>query len=157
MRRELRKLAQAGVVAGCSLTAAAESPQVMVEPRDAVEAVVYEAYVQGVHAAFDPAAMRRGFHPDFNMLVLREGQLERVTLEAWIERMEKSNRAKPDAPKPRIAHRFTHTDVAGHAATVRVEIERGGRHAFSDYLALYHFPDGWKIVSKTFYAYPSQP
>ncbi len=154
MRRELVKLTQAGALAGVCLTAGAEAPA---DPRQAVEAVVERAYVQGVHAAFDPAAMRSGFHPDFNMLVLREGKLERVTLEAWIERMEKFKSSKPDAPKPRIAHRFTHTDVAGHAATVRVEIERDGRHVFSDYLSLYHFPDGWKIVSKIFYAYPSQP
>jgi hypothetical protein len=48
------------------------------EDRAAVEAVVRETYVQGVHARPDAAAMRRGFHPDFRMLVLREGRLQAV-------------------------------------------------------------------------------
>jgi putative lumazine-binding protein len=65
--------------------------------RAAIEAVVKAAYVDGVHAKGDPALMRRGFHPDFRMLTLRDGT-----------------------------------------------------HTFTDYLSLYRFPDGWKIVSKTF-------
>jgi hypothetical protein len=118
----------------------------------AVRAVVEAAYVRGVHAQFDAAAMRQGFHPDFRMLVLREGRLEAVTLEEWIARLEKRRREQPAAAPPSVTHAFTFTDVAGHAASVRVELHRDGRHAFSDYLSLYKFPDGWKIVSKTFVA-----
>ena len=118
----------------------------------AVQAVVEAAYVRGVHAQFDPEAMRRGFHPDFRMLVLREGRLEAVALEEWIARMEKRRREQPAGTPPRVTHTFTFTDVAGPAASVRVELNRDGRHVFSDYLSLYKFPDGWKIVSKTFFA-----
>ena len=46
-------------------------------------------------------------------------------------------------------------DVTGNAATVRLELYRDGKHAFTDYLSLYRFPDGWKIVSKTFQAHGS--
>ncbi len=123
--------------------------------RQAIQAVVEAAYVRGVHAAFDPLAMRRGFHPDFRMLVLREGKLEGVTLDEWIARLEKFAKQKPDAPKPRIEHSFALTEFAGHAAVARVELRRDGRHVFSDFLSLYKFADGWRIVSKTFYAYPS--
>jgi hypothetical protein len=120
----------------------------------AVQAVVESAYVRGVHAQFDPAAVRRGFHPDFRMLLLRDGKLEALTLDAWIARMEKRQREQPPAAPPKVSHSFTFTDVVGHAASVRVELHRDGRHVFSDYLSLYKFADGWKIVSKTFYAYP---
>jgi hypothetical protein len=118
----------------------------------AVEAAVRAAYVEGMHASFDPAAMRRGFHPDFRMLVLKDDALQAVTLSEWIERLEK--RKAPGAPKPRIDADFTGVDVTGDAATVRLELRRDGRHAFTDYLSLYRFPDGWRIVSKTFQAHP---
>ena len=117
--------------------------------RAAVEAVVKSAYVDGVHAKGDPALMRQGFHPDFRMLALRDGKLTPVTLEEWIARLEKGNRERT-GPRPEIRHELTHVDVTGDAAVVRLELHRDGKHTFTDYLSLYRFPDGWKIVSKTF-------
>lgn len=140
-----------GVVAAALVAASAAAAPA---DNEAVKAVVQSAYVQGVHAKFDPAAMRRGFHPDFRMLVLRDGALGAVTLEEWIARMEKARQDKPGAPAPQIAADFTSIDVTGNAATVRLELHRDGKHVFTDYLSLYRFADGWKIVSKTFHAHP---
>ncbi len=127
--------------------------------RAAIERVVTEAYVDGVHNFRDPAAMRRGFHPDFEMLVLRDGKLEKVPLSKWIEGMEARNlkepppKASPDAVRDTTAT-FAAVDVTGSAATCKVEIWRAGKHLFTDYLALYRFDDGWKIVGKSFYRHP---
>ena len=41
-------------------------------------------------------------------------------------------------------------DVTGKAAVARVELFRDGKHVFTDYLSLYQFADGWKIVAKIF-------
>jgi len=120
--------------------------------RAAVEAVVKTAYVDGVHAKGDPALMRQGFHPDFRMLVLRGGAMTQVTLEEWIARLEKGERERK-TPRAAIRHEFTSVDVTGDAAVARVEIYRDGTHAFTDYLSLYRFPDGWRIVSKIFQAH----
>jgi len=117
---------------------------------EAVKAVVQSAYVEGVHASPDAAAMRRGFHPDSRMLVLRDGALQAVTLDDWAARLAKRAADGPAAPKPRVKADYTTVDVTGDAAVVRVELHRDGKHVFTDYLALYRFPDGWKIVSKTF-------
>lgn len=121
--------------------------------KEAVEQVVTDAYVNGVHRNQDVAAMRKGFHPDFKMLMLREGKLQAVTLAEWAARVEKSaedqNRAHPE-----IVAKFTRIDVVGTAASVGIEIHRDGRHVWTDYLSLYEFPDGWKIVAKTFYSHP---
>jgi hypothetical protein len=119
---------------------------------DAVRAVVQAAYVDGVHASFDAGAMRRGFHPDFRMLALKDGMLQAVTLAEWIERLEKRKAAAGSA-RPAIKADFTNLDVTGDAATVRLELHRDGRHVFTDFLSLYRFPDGWKIVGKTFQAH----
>jgi hypothetical protein len=77
-----------------------------------------------------------------------------VTLEEWIARLEKGNRERT-GPRPAIRHEFTAVDVTGNAATVRLELYRDGKHTFTDYLSLYRFPDGWKIVSKTFQTHGS--
>jgi len=122
--------------------------------REAIETVVREAYVAGVHAHPDAAAMRRGFHSDFRMLVLRDGTLSAVTLDEWASRIEKAAaERKPDAPPPEVRAHFTSVDVTGDAAVVRLELHRNGRHAFTDYLSLYRFPEGWRIVGKTFQAH----
>lgn len=120
---------------------------------DAVKAVVQSAYVEGVHANPDPARMRQGFSPDFRMLVLRDGKMTAVTLEEWIGRMEANRKQNPNAPKPAVRAEFPIVDVTANEAVVKVELYRDGRHAFTDLLLLYKFPDGWKIVSKVFQAY----
>jgi ketosteroid isomerase-like protein len=121
--------------------------------KKAVIQVVTDAYINGVHAKPDAAAMRRGFHPDFRMLVLTDGKMTAVTLDEWAGRVEKSA-ANASAPRPAIKSEFPIVDVQGTTASVRVELSRDGRHTFTDYLLLYKFADGWKIVSKAFYTHP---
>jgi ketosteroid isomerase-like protein len=117
--------------------------------KNAVVQVITDAYINGVHAKPDAAAMRRGFHPDFRMLVLTDGRMTAVTLDEWASRVEKSA-ANPNAARPAIKADFPEVNVTGGAASVRVEVFRDGKHTFTDYLLLYKFADGWKIVSKTY-------
>jgi Putative lumazine-binding len=97
--------------------------------------------------------MRKGFHPDFRMLVLSNGKMNHVTIEEWAGRVEKAA-AAPSGPRPVIKSEIPQVDITGTAATVRIELWRDGVHTFTDYLSLYKFADGWKIVSKTFYSHP---
>lgn len=141
----------AALLVVATLSVAADTPS---DDKLAVQKVVKEAYVDGVHARPDPEAMRRGFHPDFRMLVLRDGKLSAVALEEWIARMQKAAADKPGAKLPAVRHEFPLVDVTGSAAVVKVELHKDGKHVFSDYISLYKFADGWKIVGKTFYAHP---
>ena len=118
-----------------------------------VKAAIQSAYVDGVHVKLDPAAMRKGFHPDFRMLVLKDGKMTAVTLEDWISRMEAGAKKNPNAPRPAIKAEFPVVNVTGNAAVARVEIYRDGKHTFTDYLSLYKFADGWMIVGKIFQAH----
>lgn len=124
----------------------------LADDRAAIRDVVEAAYVQGVHGAFDAEAMRRGFHADFRMYVLREGVVSVVSRDEWIARMQKGSAA--GTAKRTARADYTTIDVAGDAATVRLELHRNGKHAFTDLLSLYRTPDGWKIVAKTFQARP---
>ena len=119
-----------------------------------IRAVIQSAYVQGVHVKLDPAAMRKGFHPDFRMLVLKDGKMTAVPLEEWITRMEDNAKKNPDAPRPAIKAEFPMINVTANAAVARVEVYRDGKHTFTDYLSLYKFPEGWMIVGKIFQAHP---
>ncbi len=135
------------------LAAVVSSSAAADDDRAAIETVVKAAYVDGVHANFDPEAMRKGFDPAFRMQILREGKVASLTLEEWITRLEKSAKENP-AAKPVVRHEFKLVDVSGTAAIARVELWRDGKHTFTDYLSLYKLPEGWRIAAKTFYAHP---
>ena len=144
-----RTLLLAAVAALALPARAQDSPDA---DRKAVEAVVRSAYVEGVHAHPAAAAMRQGFHPDFRMFVLRDGALSTLTLEEWAARLEKAAAERTDPP-PQVRAEFTRIDVTGDAAVAQVQIHRDGRHVFTDFLSLYRFPEGWKIVGKIFHAH----
>ena len=97
-----------------------------------VQAVIQSAYVDGDHVKLEPVKMRTGFHPDFRMLVLKDGQMTAVALEEWIGRMEAGAKKNPDAPRPAIKAEFPMVNVTGNAAVARVEISRDGMHTVTD-------------------------
>jgi ketosteroid isomerase-like protein len=145
----MRTLALAALTSLALTTSAAANDA----EKQAVVKVITDAYINGVHAKPDAAAMRRGFHPDFRMLVLADGKMNAVTLDEWAGRVEKSA-ANPNAARAAIKAEFPMVEIAGGAASARVEVFRDGKHTFTDYLLLYKFADGWKIVSKTYHTHP---
>ena len=124
------------------------------EEKKAVTNIVEEAYVKGVHAAPSGEAMRKGFHPDFIMFVQDGEKIAKVTRDEWITRLEAGLAKSSDAPKPVVKHEFPLVEVTGSAAFVKVELYRDGKHVFTDFISLYKFADGWKIIGKTFYRHP---
>jgi hypothetical protein len=142
-----------GIVAAASPAAAED----VAAERAAVVQVVSDAYVDGIHNFRDPAAIRKGFHPDFVMLSLKDGQLDKLPIEQWIARIEERNAKEPpptDRSKRTTTAEYPSVDVTGTAAVVKVELTREGKVVFTDYLQLYRFADGWKIVGKSFYRHP---
>ncbi len=113
----------------------------------AIEDVITRAYVEAIHRSPDRAAIEAGFHPDFVMHVLSEGQLIQVPLEMWLGRMTFDG-----TPREEIVEAvFVAIDVTGDTATAKVEISKDAEHIYTDYFGLYRFPEGgWKIVNKIF-------
>lgn len=135
---------------------AAAAGDALAAERAAVVDVVTAAYVDGIHNFRDPAAIRAGFHPDFEMLILKDGKLDKLPIAKWIENIEARN-AKEPPPSDGVrttAAAFPLVEVTGTAAICKVELTRDGKLVFTDYLALYKFEDGWKIVGKSFYRHP---
>jgi hypothetical protein len=156
--KSIRSILALAVVAGASSLVApalaADDP--LAAERAAVVDVVTAAYVDGIHNFRDPAAIRKGFHPDFEMLILKDGELDKLPIAKWIENIEARNAKEPpptDGVRTTTAE-FPLVEVTGTAAICKVELTRDGKLVFTDYLALYKFEDGWKIVGKSFYRHP---
>lgn len=119
----------------------------------AIRAVIEGAYIQGVHIKQDPEAMKKGFHPGFNMLVLKDGKMIKVPISQWIEKVEGIKKKNPGPSKVKTTHRFLLIDVTGNAAVAKIEVYKDSVHVFTDYMTLYKFKEGWKIVNKIFYRF----
>ena len=121
---------------------------------EAVKTVVAESYVQGIQIDRDVEAIRKGFDPAFNLLIMRDDAIHPLSIDAWIERIEESLETEP-GPRPyEVTHEFSMVDITGNAAVVQLELYRDGVHFYTDYLSLYKFSDGWKMVSKIYYRHP---
>lgn len=117
---------------------------------DAVKAVIESAYLKGIHTDRDLAAIEKGFHPDFAMLVKKENAMDKVTIAAWMEKIKKWKEQEPGPLKVKITWKFPVVEISGDAAIARVEVFKDGEHVFTDFMSLYKFSDGWKIVNKIY-------
>lgn len=135
----------------CSMIALAQTSD-----EEAVKQVVTSAYVEGIQNNGSIEDIRKGFHPSFNMLRLMENEIKPFPIEEWIAAIEKRRaEAKPDAKVVRTDAKFLSVDITGTAAVVKLELYREGKRTFTDYIALYKFTEGWRIVSKTYYRHPN--
>jgi ketosteroid isomerase-like protein len=116
-------------------------------------AVVQTAYVDGIHRNSDAAAMKAGFHEDFVMFVNSDEGVRMVTRDDWAARIEKAG-ADPDRKTYDISADVEIVGQSGDAAVVKVELNRDGKHVFTDFLSLYKTPDGWKIIAKIYQRHP---
>jgi hypothetical protein len=121
--------------------------------RDAIKNVIQQAYVEGIHNRAGIHLVEAGFHPGFEMLSMTNGLLTRFPIYSWITNLKKvMSENKPHTVK--TTAEIPMVDIAGDAAVARVELFRDGVHTFTDYMCLYKFEDGWKIVVKTYYRIP---
>lgn len=117
---------------------------------EAVKKVVQEAYIDAMQNLGDLKKARQGFHPDFEMLLFRDGQMSKLPIGTWIERIEQ-RKANPATTPPNITGKFINVEITGTVAMVKLELHRDGKRIFTDYISLYKFEDGWKVVSKVYY------
>ena len=117
----------------------------------AIRKVIEESYVKGVHIDRNVKAMRKGFHPQFSMFIMKDNTISTWSIDHWIDVVEKGLKKNPMPPKHETTHEFSMIDITGNAAVAKIEIFRDGKHIFTDYMSLYKFKEGWKIVGKIYY------
>ena len=103
----------------------------------------------------DMEAIMKGFHPGFNLMgVGQNNQLWKYPLYNWAESNAKRIAEKPTPPEEWVTLKFPFIDIEGNAAVAKIAFYEGERLAYYDYLSLYKFEEGWKIITKIFYALP---
>ncbi|TRX66323.1 nuclear transport factor 2 family protein [Carboxylicivirga sp. M1479] len=122
----------------------------------AIKKVIQSAYVEGIQNEGDVAKIDAGIHPDFKLLGIGEnGSIWKLPIAEWkqkvIERKKKGE--LPRSGDDLISIKFLSVDVTGTAAVAKFEFYVGKELKYVDYISLYKFSDGWKLVSKIFYKF----
>lgn len=123
------------------------------EEKEAIKKVIQTAYVDGLHNNESVEDFESGFHPGFNLLGVKDNMLTKFPIYSWVQSFEK-RKAKNPAPltgEKKTTCNYLLIDVTGNAAIAKIELLRNKELIFTDYLQLYKFDDGWKIVSKIYY------
>jgi hypothetical protein len=118
--------------------------------KEAIKQVIEKAYIQGIHGNQDEEAVKSGFHQDFAMLVLQDDTIDKVSVDEWLDRIETMKAENPELWSAETTHNFELIDVAGYAAVAKLDVYKGATHFSTDYMLLYRFENGWRIVSKIF-------
>jgi len=122
----------------------------------AIKKVIQSAYVEGIQNEGDISKIDAGIHPDFNLLGIGEnGAIWKLPISEWKEKVieRKKKGQLPRSEDNLISIKFLSVDVTGTAAVAKFEFYVGEELKYVDYISLYKFTDGWKLVSKTFYKY----
>jgi hypothetical protein len=141
-----------------SITILSFSQEEMKSDKEAIKKLVQTAYIDGLQNKGDLDQTRSGFHPGFNLLIMKNGMLEKLPIYNWIVYAEMKKAKDPDPPseEEKVTCEFLDIDITGTAAVVKLKFLKGGKHIYTDYLSLYKFEDSWKIVSKIFYKLPEE-
>lgn len=119
----------------------------------AIRQVIQSAYVDGLQNMGSIDEIEAGFHPGFNLLGVRNNMLTKFPIYSWVSSV-KARKVKNPEGRPqeeRLACKYKSLDVTGHAAMAKIELYQKDKKLFTDYLQLYKFEEGWRIVSKIYH------
>lgn len=124
-----------------------------------IKEVIQSAYVEGLQNEGNVDKIDKGFHPAFNLLGIGKGdQIWSLPIYTWREMAlaDVESGKKPKTDEGIVTVNFLSVDVTGTAAVVKLEFLVDGQKKYIDYMSLYKFESGWKIVNKIFYKFPEE-
>ena len=124
--------------------------QAVPDDQAAIQAVIFSAYRDGLCNVGDVELVKKGFHPEFRLLGIKDDVLTILPIADWIKMTESKKAAGKFPPQVPVNMEFPLIDVTGNAAVVKVKFLVGDRHVYTDYLSLFRFAAGWKIVNKIY-------
>lgn len=143
-------------IVGLSLSAFTQTVE---QEQEAVKKVVQSAYVEGLQNEGDAAKIDAGFHPGFNLVGIAKGDnIWKLPIYTWRANAlnDVKSGKKPKTGEDLVTVNFLNVDVTGTAAVVKLEFLVGGVKTYVDYISLYKFESGWKIVNKIYYKFPDE-
>ena len=123
------------------------------DEKEEIKKVISSAYVDGLQNKGPVAAIEAGFHPGFELLGVRNNELTKWPIYSWVQYHEQKLKEDPGPPEADeiVSSKFPMIDVTGNAAVAKVELYRDAQLIFTDYLSLYKFNEGWRIVNKIYF------
>lgn len=115
-----------------------------------IKKTVVEAYVEGIFLQGNAKLLKKGWHPECDIVIFENGGITKLPAKYWVDRLEKN----PKPLDPMVTYKFIDVKVTGYAAIAIIEIFSNGKQIYTDYMCLYKFKEGWKIVTKIYYANP---
>jgi len=122
------------------------------EEKEAIKTVIQTAYVDGLQNNGDLTKTKEGFHPGFNLLGENHNALTKFPIYSWIEYAKNKQKENPDPPaeNEKVTCEFVMIDITDKAAIAKIELYKDSKKIFTDYLSLYQFKEGWRIVNKIY-------
>ncbi|NOY36279.1 MAG: nuclear transport factor 2 family protein [Chlorobi bacterium] len=123
------------------------------QEKEAIKKVIQTAYVEGLQNEGDAEKIELGFHPDFYMLGIGNGNsMWKYSISDWKAKVVQKRKSGelPNKGSNIVSVKFKSIDVTNTAASVKLDFFIGEKHTYTDYMLLYKFGDSWKIVSKIF-------
>jgi len=110
--------------------------------RDSIQIshVIKKSYIEGLINGKDFNEARKGMHKDFLIFGHKKDSLTLKSIDKWITQREKRKNL------PDVKYKIEFIDIEKDAATAKIEMYRNKIKAV-DYVFLYKFNSGWKIVS----------
>ncbi|MPQ46863.1 hypothetical protein GCQ56_07530 [Marinifilum sp. N1E240] len=133
------------------------SAQNVEEDKKAIQKTIQTAYVDGLQNEGDLEKIDSGIHPDFRLIGIgEENKMWSLPIDKW---KEKTKKKKADGKFPRtgdkkVSVKFENIDITGNAAVAKIQFFVGKKLTYVDYISLYKFPNGWKMVNKIYYKIP---
>jgi hypothetical protein len=120
--------------------------------KQAIEKVIRTSYVDGIFNEGSVDKIKTGWYPSCDICIYSVSKDTCTKSKAYrfIPMFEKN----PAGLAPGTTCKIPFIHVTGYEAIAIVEIYLEERQVYTDYMNLYKFADGWKIVTKTFYAFP---
>jgi hypothetical protein len=121
--------------------------------KENVKKVIQSAYIDGLHNKGELNDIVNGFHPGFVLLGIKDNSLTQYPIYTWIESFNKKKKDDPSPLKPeqKMVCEYLQIDITGNAAMAKIQLKKNNELIFTDYLLLYKFDEGWRIVSKTYF------
>jgi opacity protein-like surface antigen len=122
------------------------------DDKEAIKKVIQTGYVDGLQNFGDLEVTKKCFYPGFFITNYNpaNNQISHTTIYNWIDGVEKT-KASGNIPARKITVEFEMIDITGYTAMAKIKLfENGTKLLFTDYLLLYKFTEGWKIVQKTY-------
>ena len=124
------------------------------QDKEAIKKAIQTGYVEGLQNEGNAEKIDLGIHPEFAMIgVGKDGVVWKYTINDWkASALKKKAEGKlPLTGENKISVKFLHVDITGNSAVAKIAYFVGEKQTYVDYISLYKFDNGWRMVSKIFH------